>query len=180
MIEDWKPLVECEKKEPDTDAKKKLDDLMNLKGWNNFTIWANDKYVVNREEIPAEDHGFEGSKLIWLSIKNVDGSDRHNWREFQWIKNEICGPEWEAIEIYPSEKRLVDSANQYHLFCIPPPNVIPCGFWKREVMNEQIETGTNQTPFPKNMIPEDIRHPKEVMDEIEKILKKAKFNPNEN
>ena len=179
MAEDWVHLWQCEMAEPKTDGQKKLQELGEKKNWHNHTVWTNDKYLVLREEIPSEDHGFEGIKVVWLSIKNVDGSDRHSWRDFQFIKNEICGPEWEAIELYPSEKRMVDTANQYHLFCIPPPNIIPCGFWKREVMNQSLTEDVNQTPFPPNMVPDDILHPDQVLEGIEKYLKKEGYNPNE-
>lgn len=51
-----------------------------------------------------------------LSIKTHDKQARHDWRDMQRIKNELCGPECEAVELYPAESRVVDTANQYHLF----------------------------------------------------------------
>lgn len=58
-------------------------------------------------------------KVIWLSIKTRDKQPRHDWRELQRIKNELVGEEVEAVEIYPAESRLVDTSNQYHLWCFP-------------------------------------------------------------
>lgn len=55
-------------------------------------------------------------EVAHLSFKTHDKQARHDWREMQRIKNELCGDETEAIEIYPMESRLVDTANQYHLF----------------------------------------------------------------
>jgi hypothetical protein len=52
-----------------------------------------------------------------LSIKRHDKEAFHDWRVFQRIKNAILGEEWEGVEIYPAESRLVDTCNQYHLFC---------------------------------------------------------------
>jgi hypothetical protein len=55
--------------------------------------------------------------VLWhLSIRSIDRSARHDWRDFQRIKNELCGPEFEATEVYPAESRLVDMSNQFHLW----------------------------------------------------------------
>lgn len=55
-------------------------------------------------------------EYVHLSIKDHDRSARHDWRDLQRIKNELVGPEYEAVEIYPAESRLVDTCNQYHLY----------------------------------------------------------------
>jgi hypothetical protein len=36
----------------------------------------------------------------------------HDWRDLQRIKNQLVGPECEAVELYPAESRKVDTANQ--------------------------------------------------------------------
>ena len=54
--------------------------------------------------------------IAHLSFKTLDKQPHHDWRDMQRIKNEICGPECDAIELYPAESKLVDTANQYHLF----------------------------------------------------------------
>jgi len=51
-----------------------------------------------------------------LDIKRLDGGSDKNWRDFQQIKNELIGPEHEAVELFPAESRLVDTSNQYHLW----------------------------------------------------------------
>jgi hypothetical protein len=56
---------------------------------------------------------------IVLGISCHDGEARHDWREFQRIKNDIAGPEWEAVELYPAESRLLDPSNYYSLWCFP-------------------------------------------------------------
>jgi hypothetical protein len=43
----------------------------------------------------------------------LDGQAIHDWRELQRIKNEIVGDEIEAVELYPAESRLLDTANWY-------------------------------------------------------------------
>lgn len=80
------------------------------------TQWMNDQYVVIRRAI-AGNPGAE--PMIHLSIRTADRTPVRSWRDFQRIKNQLAGPEYEAIEIYPAESRKVDTANQYHLWCLP-------------------------------------------------------------
>jgi hypothetical protein len=65
-----------------------------------------------------EPHGLKGMKVWHLSIKRHDKEVIHDWRELQEIKNQVCGFEAEAMELYPAESRLMDHANQYHLYAI--------------------------------------------------------------
>jgi len=112
-------------------------------------IWINSRYQVHVErDFP---NGFEGTGeklpgMVWLSIKNRDRSARHDWREFQKIKNELVGPEYEAIEIYPAESRLQDEADQFHLYVFPEGIKIPIGYFERHVSEEQPALGS-QRPF---------------------------------
>lgn len=71
-------------------------------------IFLSDTHQVNvRDNDP---------NFIHLSIKRRDKAPEHDWRIFQDIKNSLCGPETEALELYPAESRLVDTSNQYHLW----------------------------------------------------------------
>jgi hypothetical protein len=63
-----------------------------------------------------------------LSFKRNDRAAVRDWRHFQAIKNEVAGPEREAIEIFPPESNLVDAANEYHLFVLPEGVQSPLGF----------------------------------------------------
>lgn len=63
-----------------------------------------------------------------LSFKRRDRSAVRDWRHFQAIKNEVAGPEREAVEIFPPEFELVDAANEYHLWVLPPDVQSPLGF----------------------------------------------------
>jgi len=67
-----------------------------------------------------------------LSIKTHDRQPHHDWRDLQRIKNELCGVEYDAVEIYPAESKLVDTANQYHLFVFRNYK-LPFGFQTRLV-----------------------------------------------
>ena len=52
-----------------------------------------------------------------LMIVNNDQSARRDWREFQKIKNEVCGPGWVGYEIFPPEHEVVDPSNAFFLWC---------------------------------------------------------------
>ena len=71
----------------------------------------------------------------------------HDWRHFQRIKNELCGPEREAIELYPAESRLVDTNNQFHLFVFEAEMTLPLGYVKRDVADDVGGTSHQQRPF---------------------------------
>jgi len=91
--------------------------------------------------------------FVHVSIKRHDRLPIRDWRELQGIKNEILGPEWEAVELYPAESRLIDSANQYHLWAVNDPKFrFPFGFNERLVIDGsgEIEAdGTRQEPLKK-------------------------------
>lgn len=102
-------------------------------------IFKNDIYTVHVND----DH----PDIIWLSIKRNDQAPIKDWRDFQEIKNQIVGYENEAVELYPAESRLVDTANQYHLWVIKDPTFrFPFGFNERWVLDEVIDpqTGVKQ------------------------------------
>ena len=79
-------------------------------------VWINNIYqvLVYRNIIKGE----TWPQMHWLSIKRLDKGWIHDWREFQRIKNDIIGAEYEAVELYPAESRKVDTSNQYHLFVL--------------------------------------------------------------
>lgn len=68
-----------------------------------------------------------------LSFKRTDRSAIRDWRHFQAIKNSVAGPEREAIEIFPPEDNLIDAANEYHLWVLPPGMGSPLGMEGRGV-----------------------------------------------
>lgn len=70
-----------------------------------------------------------------FSIKRIDRQPIRDWRHLQQIKNELGGPECEAVEIYPAESRLVDTANQFHLWVFVDPTIrLPFGFFPEQRM----------------------------------------------
>jgi len=109
-------------------------------------IWVNDRYQVNVDKNPT--HRFPDMKMWHLSIKRHDKEPIHDWRDLQSIKNQICGPEVEAIELYPAESRVVDTSNQYHLWaCMTPGMLLPVGFHgSRMVIDAPNMPNTKQRP----------------------------------
>lgn len=98
-------------------------------------IYTNGTYQVNVAPAPTPE-GFP--EMIHLSIKRLDKDWMHDWRELQQIKNMILSPEHEAVELYPAESRLVDVANQYHLWAFADPtHRFPFG-----LLGRQVATGT--------------------------------------
>ena len=79
-------------------------------------VFKNSQYTAYRRMI-LDDAG--ELAMIHLSVKRNDKEPIRDWRDMQRIKNELCGPEWEGVELYPAESRLVDTANQFHLWCFP-------------------------------------------------------------
>lgn len=61
-----------------------------------------------------------------VCMRNAAGTDIP-WSEKHRIKNEIFGKERAAIEVFPKESELVDEANMYHLWVLPPSMVLPFG-----------------------------------------------------
>jgi len=81
--------------------------------------------------------------FVHLTIRAVDGSARHDWRDFQRIKNELVGEEAEGVELYPSESRVVDTANHYHLWVFREHR-FPFGMEARELSDGA--DGVSQRP----------------------------------
>jgi len=69
--------------------------------------------------------------MIHISFRNMENSTEIPWKHKQQIKNDICGSEREAIELFPAMSRIVDTANQYHLWVYPEGYIIPTGFPKK-------------------------------------------------
>lgn len=110
-------------------------------------VWENDLYAVIVRRIgeggddPTQDSDH-------LSIKRHDRAAIHNWRHFQQIKNEICGENREGFELYPREDRLVDNANQYHLWVLPAGMDVPVGFSSGMVVRDDDDVAEYNSMTP--------------------------------
>lgn len=95
-----------------------------------------------------------GGEFAVLGILSKDQTARHDWRDFQSIKNMLVGEEWEGVELYPAESRLVDPSNYYMVWCFPR---VPIGLeGGRTVMNEK-NCIAPQRPWPKGAEPAELR-----------------------
>jgi hypothetical protein len=117
---------------------------------NGLTIecWVNDIYEVwvyrkKNCDMLVHNSMYKG-KCTYLSIKRKDKKALHDWRHFQQIKNELVGKEVEGIEMYPAESRLHDTANQFHIFCLPQGTSIKFGWQFRDVDYKHQEGGHNK------------------------------------
>jgi hypothetical protein len=82
------------------------------------TIYVNNLYQVNVSDAEVG----EGWPEMWhLSVKRRDKAPIRDWRHMQRIKNEIVGEDHEGVELYPAEDRLVDAANQFHMWVLKDP-----------------------------------------------------------
>jgi len=81
-------------------------------------MWRNSRYQVAIRRTMADDGEGGLLEMAHLSIKRIDQLPIHDWRDLQRIKNELVGPNCEGIELYPAEDRVVDTANQYHIWCV--------------------------------------------------------------
>jgi hypothetical protein len=115
--------------------------------------YANSRYHVGVWCLESPTLG----KYVHLSIKDHDRSARHDWRDLQRIKNELTGPQFYAVEVYPAEHALVDTCNQYHLYVFKDwqpdfgfkTRLVAEGNWRKSI----------QRPFPIDNRPVDTLSP---------------------
>lgn len=122
----WTPFEETDRIiQRGTGQSRRLDKL----GFDR--LFFNNRYHVLTRKVSVPGLG----DMTWLSIRRNDRLPVRDWRELQRIKNEVVGTEAEAVELFPADSRLVDSANQYHLWCGPPGMRFPFGFQERLVLD---------------------------------------------
>lgn len=93
-------------------------------------VFTNDTYRVQVRRDPP---------IVQLTISRLDGEPAKDWRHFQQIKNELVGPEFEAIELFPAESRLVDMDNEYHLWVNTETGFrFPFGYGRRHVAEKPV------------------------------------------
>jgi hypothetical protein len=150
----WKPLVEVPHEDfhdpapelvsgtaghygmTEAEARAFLDDYH-----RRTRYFCNDLYQVQVEEYAPG--------CLHLNIRRKDGGMVRDWRHFQQIKNEIAGPEREAVELYPAESRKVDTTNKWHLWVQPEGVQIGVGWSYRDVTYDSIDhvPGLRQRPL---------------------------------
>lgn len=73
--------------------------------------WRNNYFIV--QCVP------EAGGVTRLMVRRNDAQPIRAWLDLQRVKNELCGPERYAVEVYPPQSQLVDDANLYHLWVFP-------------------------------------------------------------
>lgn len=112
-----------------------------VKQFEKQLVWANNIYQVNIGYADPKDTG--GIGIAHLIIRRLVKWPIHSWAHFQAIKNELIGPECEAVEMYPAKKHLVDAKEHYHLWAFTSPEQsLGIGFMdKRQVKDRGYPTG---------------------------------------
>jgi hypothetical protein len=126
-------LLQCKKfeLEPTIEERQRFDAVMEHE--RHCHVYLNDTYQVQVRQAVQQNLGEDTffPPMVHLSIKRIDRKpiDENHWRILQEIKNCIIGTNHEAVEIYPNEDRLMDTANQYHLWCLAYPDLLfPFGY----------------------------------------------------
>ena len=105
-------------------------------------IWVNNLYQVN---VDRTDKHWTHLSIKRLGKETLQGSA---WQHFQWIKNQLVGEEYEGVELYPAESRLINTANQYHIWVMKhpfPEAFVPCGWNEGRVTYSKSNHGSKQT-----------------------------------
>jgi len=113
-------------------------------------IWENDVYQVTVRRWSKDPVFGTRGGMIQIGINSHDGTSRHDWRDFQGIKNQIAGPECEAFELYPAESRLLDPSNYYSLWCFPGLKQIKVGISQGRRVLDADEAFAPQRGFAKD------------------------------
>lgn len=114
-------------------------------------LFQNNIFAVIAELAP----GPSGIPMLHLSFRRRDRKPIREWRHVQRMKSELCGADCEAVELYPNEDDLLDAANQYHLWVMPPGLRFPFGFRSgrnvadnADISRQFAEAGINWNSLP--------------------------------
>jgi hypothetical protein len=88
-------------------------------------MWENDVYAAALRR--------RADGLECITVNRHDLGAVRDWRHLQQIKNEMCGAEREGCEVFPAESRLMDWANQAHIWVLPEGERFPFGVEHRDV-----------------------------------------------
>ena len=140
----WKPLVELSSENFDPPHPDLVAETMKHYGITDPEARAllkdyhdSCRYFLNDlYQVQVDAYGPDKS-CLHLNIRRLDGGMFKDWRHFQQIKNEIAGPEREAIELYPAESRKVDTTNKWHLWVLPEGVRMDVGWTERDVSYDE-------------------------------------------
>lgn len=128
----------------------------------NPEIWINSRYQVAVRRWPTGPWG----PMVHLSVKRWDKQPADDWRDLMLLKDTLVGPETEGVNLLPASSRVVDGANQTHLWIFPKFK-FPFGFEGRCVTEEALFNSV-QRPFEPHVRPKDLKTKDELMAWYEK------------
>lgn len=163
-------------------------------GWNpnlpenqrSDECWHNGRYQCLVKYVPSKKHP-EGdrSDLLHLSIHAQDRGPMRNWRHLQQIKNEVAGELRTAVEVFPPEDKLTDTANEYHLWVMPEDVILPFGLGEDalvtddelvEEFNDEPHQG-KQEPWEPGLTTGRTEHSEKSRDDLRDLKESAGLRP---
>jgi hypothetical protein len=99
-------------------------------------IYVNSRYQVAIKGFSTHD---PFGRVVELSLKRRDKEPIYDWRDMQKIKNDFFGPAATMIQVFPPEKWLVDTSNQYYFYVLLDYE-LPFGFKERLVSERSGQT----------------------------------------
>lgn len=124
----WTPLVRIE-------LSKENFPEVNVDDLEYDEYWMNNEYIVKVYYPDNPVHQFPNNKFTWLCFRNLRNSHHaHDWRDMQMMKNEICGHERTAVEVFPPMSKLVDTCNQFHMWVYPEDYKLDFGYNEQSIM----------------------------------------------
>lgn len=147
----WQPMAPAKSQPIHPTRRRKLERWATSQGFSEAAVttqiemaesaetWMNNVYVATVHDVDYVGEGWPQMKQ--LSIRRIDRKVIHDWRDLQQVKNDIFGPETEAVELYPSDDRVVDTANSYHLWVLTDPGTkFPFG-WGTGLRTDDVVAG---------------------------------------
>lgn len=120
----WEPLVQCQV--PADLAKANIIALFQN---NRYTVYV--KTHASTEFLRPDG---TATQVVHLIVARHDKKPVREWGDLQRIKNEVCGPMCEAVELFPSEMRRLDiPSHQTHLWVYEPTVTLPHGLVPKEM-----------------------------------------------
>jgi hypothetical protein len=121
----WEPLRPTGLEDPG--AAREMFAAAGLAGQMPDEWWGSTTYSVAVRRARVNGVRQPRSELLHVTVHRRDRKAIRDWRHMQAIKNDVAGPDRVAVEIYPAERNLVDSANEYHLWVLPVGVELPFG-----------------------------------------------------
>jgi hypothetical protein len=78
-------------------------------------VYTDETFIVERHHVLGS-RPFEFRIVVHRRDKRPIG----DWRTLQDAKNQVVGPEREAIQVFPPESEVTDTVNHYHLWVFKP------------------------------------------------------------